>query len=135
MKKLYSTCLVACLALAIMACQSEEIEEDFPATTSIDSSSVLPPVAPATQMDAVIAAPALNPAHGQPFHDCSIAVGAPLINRNANSSTQRLPPAQTLPAVPPLQPVLPSLRSGGKLNPPHGKPGHKCEIAVGAPLI
>jgi len=24
--------------------------------------------------------------------------------------------------------------ASGKLNPPHGEPGHRCEIAVGAPL-
>jgi hypothetical protein len=24
--------------------------------------------------------------------------------------------------------------SSGKLNPPHGEPGHRCDIAVGAPL-
>lgn len=24
--------------------------------------------------------------------------------------------------------------SGQKLNPPHGQPGHRCDIAVGAPL-
>ena len=137
MRKLYSTCLVAFISLAIIACQSEEVEEDLPVTISTDSSSVLPPVTPATQTDAALSVPALNPAHGQPFHDCTIAVGAPLANRQTtvNPSVQSLPPAQSLPAVPPLQPVLPSLRSGMKLNPAHGKPGHKCEIAVGAPLI
>ncbi|HTF28055.1 MAG TPA: hypothetical protein VK625_04375 [Flavitalea sp.] len=137
MKKLYSTYLVAFFALVIMACQSEEIEEDLPAAVRNDSSTVMPTVAPATQTDAALVMPAKNPAHGQPFHDCSIAVGAPLANRQTivNPSAQSLPPGQSLPAVPPLQPVLPASPSGVKLNPAHGKPGHRCEIAVGAPLI
>lgn len=28
----------------------------------------------------------------------------------------------------------PDKASGGKINPPHGKPGHRCDIADGAPL-
>jgi hypothetical protein len=152
MKKPYSTYLAAFIAVTIMACQSEEIEEDLPETVLTDSTSAFPPVTPvkqtdaapvipsvgpATQTDATLVMPAKNPAHGQPFHDCSIAVGAPLVNRQTivNPSTQSLPPGQSLPSVPPLQPVLPASPSGVKLNPAHGKPGHKCEIAVGAPLI
>jgi len=152
MKNPYSTYLVAFIVVTIMACQSEEIEEDLSDAVRTDSSSVLPPVtpatqtdaalemptvAPSTQTDAALVMPAKNPAHGQPFHDCSIAVGAPLVNRQTivNPSAPGLPPGQSLPAVPPVQPVLPALRSGVKLNPAHGKPGHRCEIAVGAPLI
>jgi hypothetical protein len=69
----------------------------------------------------------LNPPHGQPGHDCSIAVGAPL---KGNSM-------QVAPSSPaPPSPVLTSPPSGntGKLNPPHGQPGHDCAIPVGQPL-
>lgn len=31
-------------------------------------------------------------------------------------------------------PVASNNAQGVKLNPPHGEPGHRCEIAVGAPL-
>lgn len=55
---------------------------------------------------------ATNPAHGQPGHDCSIPVGAPL-----------KPVA-----------VAESNTSEVKLNPEHGLPGHDCSIPVGAPL-
>lgn len=37
--------------------------------------------------------------------------------------------------VRPTQPNLPATQgSGVTLNPPHGQPGHRCDIAVGAPL-
>lgn len=54
--------------------------------------------------------PTVNPAHGQPYHDCSIAVGAPLAGQEGPAA------------------------SSAKLNPAHGQPGHRCDIAVGAPL-
>lgn len=84
----------------------------------------------------------LNPEHGQPNHRCDISVGAPL-NSPAPSATA---PAATAPitnttmpaAVKPsiAKPILPTTTgaSSGKINPPHGEPGHSCAIAVGAPL-
>ena len=32
------------------------------------------------------------------------------------------------------QATLPSTPTGATLNPPHGQPGHRCDIPVGAPL-
>ena len=82
----------------------------------------------------------LNPPHGEPGHKCEIAVGAPL---DGTSSTSTAAPNIVTPNVqtPNIQtitptetkPILPA-NSSKKLNPPHGQPGHKCEIAVGAPL-
>ena len=74
----------------------------------------------------------LNPAHGEPGHDCAIPVGAPLDGSGG----------QTQPSTPPIgaQPVAqpqPNLQSGAPangLNPAHGQPGHDCAVAVGAPL-
>ncbi|SRX72384.1 hypothetical protein [Aequorivita antarctica] len=61
---------------------------------------------------------ALNPAHGQPGHDCAIPVGAPLDGSGASSST-----------------ASPIQASGGSgINPAHGQPGHRCDIKVGDPL-
>ncbi len=72
----------------------------------------------------------LNPAHGQPGHRCEIAVGAPL-NSPVNPGQPTASATQTLP-------VLPKTASNAsetdKLNPAHGQPGHRCDIAVGAPL-
>lgn len=117
-----------------------------------------PTPSPATATPAT--APGMNPPHGQPGHRCDIAVGAPLnsaaakqspqsgqsisINTNGqvsggensnvkitrtdnttNQSTTTTVPANT------------AINSGAVkpgTNPPHGQPGHRCELAVGAPL-
>jgi len=95
---------------------------------------------------------ALNPPHGEPGHDCAIAVGAPLnspkstpapVNQSIQMSPQPVTPAQTTPVsttpaptTTPIMAVPPAGGSGGsgKVNPPHGEPGHDCAKAVGAPL-
>lgn len=76
----------------------------------------------------------LNPPHGQPGHDCAIAVGAPLDGSGAKVQTQSMPAPQ--PTIQPAtQPNIQSTApSSGKLNPAHGQPGHDCAVAVGAPL-
>lgn len=98
--------------------------------------------------------PELNPPHGQPFHRCDIPVGSPLsaaaapaktaapakpaqaVNRTGMSPTienaVRLNNPQT---VNPTAPTVANATSGKpKLNPPHGQPYHRCDIAVGSPL-
>lgn len=90
-------------------------------------------------------APGMNPAHGQPGHRCDIAVGAPLNSKPAAPApTPSVTPASVIPAPPVINPVpaAPGTESkamaqpagNGALNPEHGKPGHRCDIAVGAPL-
>lgn len=98
------------------------------------------------QTQAAPTAPGMNPPHGQPNHRCDIAVGAPL-----NSPKGAMPPAptasQTTTPAPVQQPaqqgkstITPVDMASGTvatkpgMNPPHGQPGHLCEIAVGAPL-
>jgi hypothetical protein len=105
----------------------------------------------------------LNPAHGAPGHRCDIAVGAPLNSAPAPAKApiQNLRPGQpfpgmlanpakpvvnTAPAAPVKQvvaapqaaktaPVAPqATKVTAGLNPPHGQPNHRCDIAVGAPL-
>ncbi|HEX6332969.1 MAG TPA: hypothetical protein VFZ78_02015 [Flavisolibacter sp.] len=84
----------------------------------------------------------LNPPHGQPGHRCDIAVGAPLNNNAATpAKTESAQPVQQAPAQPAAstqpavisQPAAPATE-GVKLNPPHGQPGHRCDLQVGAPL-
>ncbi|MDX5419893.1 MAG: hypothetical protein LPK09_11805, partial [Hymenobacteraceae bacterium] len=58
---------------------------------------------------------ALNPAHGEPGHNCAIPVGAPL-----NSTPQ--PKLTTPPPV--FQPQANGSEAEGT-NPPHGQPGHE----------
>lgn len=90
---------------------------------------------PQIQPQPTTTAPGMNPPHGQPGHRCDIAVGAPL-----NS-----PPGQK-PATPQPQPTATAapttvtpvnnadIVTAPGMNPPHGQPGHRCDIAVGQPL-
>lgn len=105
----------------------------------VSSPTITPTVTPATT--APVTGAGLNPEHGKPGHRCDIAVGAPLNSAPATKTTQ--PAATTItpsispaPAVQPVAtPVTPAVSAdAGGLNPEHGKPGHRCDIAVGAPL-
>jgi hypothetical protein len=75
---------------------------------------------------------ALNPAHGLPGHRCDIEVGAPLNSAPAaNNPTQN----QTQPMmIQPSPATTPAAAGTGAKNPAHGLPGHRCDLAVGAPL-
>jgi hypothetical protein len=88
------------------------------------------------------AKPALNPEHGQPHHRCDLAVGAPL-----NSAPQpNTAPQMVVPQLNSLNNTIntnpvPALRVPANatspkpaLNPEHGQPHHRCDLAVGAPL-
>jgi hypothetical protein len=81
----------------------------------------------------------LNPAHGQPGHDCSVAVGAPLKKTAAAVSapakaTLASVPVETTPTTAPVVASAPNFNANAKINPAHGQPGHDCAVAVGAPL-
>lgn len=84
-------------------------------------------------------APGMNPPHGQPNHRCDIAVGAPLNSPKAATPAPTPAPVQQ-PTPQGKATVTPVDMSSGTtatppgMNPPHGQPGHRCEIAVGAPL-
>ncbi|MBC7507255.1 MAG: hypothetical protein H7320_00675 [Ferruginibacter sp.] len=85
-----------------------------------------------------VTAAGMNPAHGKPGHKCEIAVGAPLNSAPARTATAPTTTNQTNTINQPTttQPAI----SGAKtvtakgMNPPHGEPGHRCDISVGAPL-
>lgn len=90
----------------------------------------------------------INPPHGQPNHRCDIPVGAPL-NSNSTPKVQNNPQPVTKP-IQVSQPVQLASQPTTQLkttsvsntavvtapgmNPPHGQEGHRCDIAVGAPL-
>ncbi|MCX7548163.1 hypothetical protein OS188_09375 [Xanthomarina sp. F1114] len=76
------------------------------------------------------AATGLNPAHGQPGHDCAIPVGAPLNSKN--NSSPMVNPGSSSPMVNPGSSS--PLKAAQGTNPAHGQPGHDCAIPVGAPL-
>ncbi len=73
----------------------------------------------------------INPAHGQPNHRCDIAVGAPL-----NSTPTKTTPIETKPTVSSVKPAPATTTTtvAPGMNPPHGQPNHRCDIAVGALL-
>lgn len=75
----------------------------------------------------------LNPPHGQPGHSCDVEVGQPLNSAPVSNST---PPAMTMPAQQPQTLPQAPLPANGqvRINPAHGQPGHRCDVAVGAAL-
>lgn len=105
---------------------------------SINPAEMKTSVAPATKQKT---AAGMNPPHGEPGHRCDIAVGAPL-NSPAAKTTPTTTPSTTNSAVSkPLPSTVSapttSTDANGKalaINPAHGEPGHRCDIAVGAPL-
>ncbi|MCR9182430.1 MAG: hypothetical protein NXH73_05850 [Flavobacteriaceae bacterium] len=77
----------------------------------------------------------LNPPHGQPGHRCDIQVGQPLPSGSAAKSSPVINTSQKSPVINNTGSVpVNNSNSTAKVNPPHGQPGHKCEIPVGAPL-
>lgn len=83
---------------------------------------------------------ALNPPHGEPGHRCEIPVGAPLDGSAGDSPViQTQPQGNQSPVIKstgevPVNGANTNAETTGNVNPPHGQPGHRCEIPVGAPL-
>ena len=111
-----------------------------PPTTQVSQGTNNPTVNPNTSLSQSGAEPTtlatLNPPHGQPGHRCDIAVGAPLSSPAGTGL-----PAKNGAMPTTLQPNV-SLQSAPSanvatapgMNPPHGQPGHRCDVKVGAPL-
>lgn len=136
--------------LALVACKKELEPQESTATT--DSSSVVAPADPAAQLQQMVqqqqqpasqpaqTAPGTNPPHGQPGHRCDIAVGAPLTSAPAPTSNNKMvlsnPPANAGKAAIVPSPAASStpVATAPGMNPPHGQPGHRCDIPVGQPL-
>ncbi|MCU0403229.1 MAG: hypothetical protein MUE99_01685 [Chitinophagaceae bacterium] len=141
---------IAITLLVSAACNEPSEENSSDATLSTPSVTEAPVVPPAkdssatlniTPSAATVTAPvtSVNPPHGQPGHRCDIAVGAPLPSTNTTAPAPN--PVVTQPAVinpPPAANPIPvtsgPVQGPKKVNPPHGEPGHRCDIAVGAPL-
>jgi len=105
-----------------------------PVTTNGQPQTITPPVinssltSPAATTVATSAG--MNPPHGQPGHRCDIAVGAPLNSPKAATTTATVPQQNIVTSTPVATPV----KTAPGMNPPHGEPGHRCDITVGAPL-
>ncbi len=88
--------------------------------------------------------PGMNPPHGQPGHKCEIPVGAPLNSKpTANKKPQTTPlvvknktedkPVMNVNSKNGTATIVGTTTLPG-MNPPHGQEGHRCDVAVGAPL-
>ena len=76
----------------------------------------------------------VNPPHGQPGHRCDIAVGAPLNSAPAKAATSAPQELKIDPTSVKVAQQEQAKKTAPGTNPPHGQPGHRCDIAVGAPL-
>lgn len=96
-------------------------------------------VTTATQTPAQQTGKGLNPEHGKPGHRCDIPVGAPLNSapqqKTSTTTAQVVQPTTTTNNIqyPTLNTNTTTTTAPG-MNPPHGQPGHRCDIPVGAPL-
>lgn len=95
-----------------------------------------------------VTAPGMNPPHGQPGHRCDIPVGQPLNSKPAQAQTTQNVVvnnngSQTIQIDPnSLKPgkftvdnkTGKAVKTAPGMNPPHGQPGHRCDIPVGQPL-
>jgi hypothetical protein len=77
--------------------------------------------------------PGMNPPHGQPNHRCDIAVGAPLNSKPATAQPTTVNTTAQQPQVT-MKEIPNTTKTAPGMNPPHGEPNHRCDIAVGAPL-
>jgi hypothetical protein len=119
-------------ALTVLcACNSEKKETAqavIPTPTGIQGlqkSNTAQPAAQSAKTNLIF-----NPPHGDAGHTCALAVGAPL---HQTAAVQPQKSATPQPVTLPTPPVAVNT-SGKKLNPKHGEPGHRCDIAIGAPL-
>lgn len=155
--------LAAAISLTVISCKKDEKPTYLENKEGISSVSAAPaqpsktalleqtnvPVSTAQTGTTMATGSGMNPAHGQPGHRCDIPVGQPLgvaaPQPSANGArTQNI----TVPANNTIE-IDPNAVSPGKItvgnagnavktapgmNPPHGQPGHRCDIAVGQPL-
>ena len=155
--KNYLFALSTLLLLGLTACKDTGKE---PSNISIDGTTTEQPATPAdgeampvqstpatANEGAAVANNNINPAHGQPGHRCDIPVGAPLDSPpgGGNAMQTSAQPATSSQGQPFLvndeaknrimqEQGKPATANSGKINPPHGQPGHSCEIPVGQPL-
>lgn len=130
------------LGLGLASCKNDSAAStETPAATEMGTEGLAPQTGEVSNP---------NPPHGEPGHRCDIPVGAsldtplsegytPPSGANAPTPIQANPqgassPVFTTPQSSP-QPVAPAATSAVKNpNPPHGEPGHRCDIPVGASL-
>ncbi len=121
----------------LMPQDSSDTPKTATAATPANGQPTTLPQQPQTIQANPAAAPAqpvaagMNPAHGQPGHRCDIAVGAPL---NSPKGATATPTPAAKAAAPAMTVTQTPVKTAPGMNPPHGQPGHRCDIGVGEPL-
>lgn len=128
------TLLYSCDKAKTTVAETETQKSDSIVNNITENSTVPAPAEVASSVTNVPVSgkPALNPEHGQPYHRCEIAVGAPIDSAPSQQNAPQTPSILS-PTVAPT-PQAQSLGPKPALNPAHGEPHHRCELAVGAPL-
>ena len=144
MMRLFSLFLL--VALSFTACNNDKAEKDSDSNIAVTRTNDNPINATQPQpMGTSNEVTDPNPPHGQPGHRCDIAVGASLSSAPAKGNAQPSQPTQTTRPIMQIPEegaapttTTPSTSSNttaagfsGKPNPPHGQPGHRCDINVG----
>ena len=133
---LFASCWISCKndAPPSATTQTETTPTEVAPVAAPDATFGSAPDAPiqtATPGNATAGTPGMkNPPHGEPGHVCGKPVGSILDGTavTTNSAT----PAQAAPTTAAKPAAAPTVAPGS--NPAHGQPGHRCDIAVGAPL-
>ncbi|MEJ7912964.1 MAG: hypothetical protein WKF70_07405 [Chitinophagaceae bacterium] len=138
-----TNCITLFASLLLFSCNSsiDQNRSSTPSASAPVNNTMLPSgistAPPAT------AATGINPAHGQPGHNCDVAPGAPL--PAAGTARSIAPAGAAAPITPQDAMAAPVIRlpqtntgasaaPGARINPAHGQMGHDCGVAVGQPL-
>lgn len=160
MKKISVLSLLLVSAILVLSCKKELEPQESSGNPAAPVAEATPPMQfqapPAMQQNNPVDAapqvqqvslppqpvkttPGMNPPHGQPNHRCDIAVGAPLnspVAKTAQTPQVIVPSPKMTPGGAPaiLNPNTATATTAPGMNPPHGQDGHRCDVAVGAPL-
>ena len=96
-------------SLQLLSCSGNDSPASDPSIVPVKSAA--PPAAIINPLDSMTAPVLTVPVNG------------------TNGTKQMITPSQNVPTTQPA-----NITSASGLNPAHGQPGHRCEIAVGAPL-
>lgn len=147
MKTKYISGLLILFLVTFFSCKKElEPQDSSVVTPSVSDNALATPVSPGltnssqstalSQQNSNSNAVGMNPPHGQAGHRCDIAVGAPLnsqpnktISNPTTTGSVSNSPTSTI-----VKTSTPEVVTKPGMNPPHGQAGHRCDIAVGAPL-
>lgn len=136
--------IIYVLGLAFLgACQNNQTQKKSEITATPNGMEGIQSNLPDNKVQSSSSNLAFNPEHGKPGHRCDLAVGAPL-NGSANQVQQTpsittdsvtvKPMSNPVIKADPSESIKPASQTNSKSNPAHGEPGHRCDVAVGAPL-